>query len=95
MGENVSIYKIMRIIPITVIIIKLLIFMVSVPTIISAKPINEEGEILHPPVASSPPEIDGILNDEIWENPPLEKDFITYNPLYVEILSQKTSVWLA
>ena len=85
----------MRIIPIAAVTIILLIFMVLVPTIISAKTINEEGEILHPPMASSPPEIDGILNDEIWKNPPLEKDFITFNPLYGEVLPQKTLVWMS
>ncbi len=77
------------------IIIKLFIFTISSSTILSAKPINEEGEILYPPVAYSPPKIDGILDDEIWKNSPLEKDFITYNPLYGEILPQKTQVWIA
>ncbi len=77
------------------VIIEFIIFMVSVPTIISAKTIKEKGEILHPPMASSPPEIDGILDDAIWKNAAMEKDFITYNPTYGDILPQKTLIWMA
>jgi hypothetical protein len=51
--------------------------------------------ILDPPFAESSPKIDGRLDDEIWQNPPIRKNFITYNPSYGEILPQKTEVWIA
>ena len=57
-------------------------------------PLNDPG-ILNPPFATSSPKIDGILDDEIWQNPPLRENFITYNPAYGEVLQQKTEVWMA
>jgi hypothetical protein len=55
-----------------------------------------EDKILIPNKTSTPPAIDGNLEDEVWQKTqPLAKDFITYNPLYGEILPQKTVVWLA
>ena len=74
------------------IIVELIIFIVSVPAIVSGKQIEKEGEILYPLAVTSTPLIDGVLDDDIWKNPPLEKDFITYDPLYGEVLPQKTLV---
>jgi hypothetical protein len=56
--------------------------------------INDPG-ILNPPFATAPPKIDGNLDDEIWKNPPLRENFITYNPAYGEVLQQKTEVWMS
>ncbi len=57
--------------------------------------ITIEDKILLPNRTSIPPKIDGDLEDEVWQKTqPLAKDFITYNPLYGEILPQKTVVWL-
>src|SRR5712691_300518 len=43
--------------------------------------------------APKPPVIDGVLDDEAWQNPPLALgDWITYNPLNGEKLAQRTEV---
>ncbi|TKJ33480.1 hypothetical protein CEE39_03870 [bacterium (candidate division B38) B3_B38] len=55
----------------------------------------ESDKILMPVRVSVPPKIDGSLDDEVWQSPPLAKEFISYFPLYGEVLAQKTVVWLA
>src|SRR5712691_9653660 len=46
--------------------------------------------------APKPPVIDGVLDDEAWQNPPLALgDWITYNPLNGEKLAQRTEVHAA
>jgi len=48
---------------------------------------------LKPYLAQTPPKIDGILDDELWQKGPMIDDvFMTYNPLYGEALPQKTAV---
>ena len=43
--------------------------------------------------APKPPVIDGVLDDEAWQSPPLAlSDWITYNPLNGEKLPQRTEV---
>jgi len=58
-------------------------------------PVTAEKQSLCPLRIDGPPKIDGVLDDEAWQQPPLEKDFITYYPGYGEKLSQKSSVWIA
>jgi hypothetical protein len=41
------------------------------------------------------PQIDGKLDDETWQVEPLQRDFISYSPIYGEILPYKTLVWTA
>ncbi|HVR70001.1 MAG TPA: DUF5916 domain-containing protein [Vicinamibacteria bacterium] len=42
------------------------------------------------------PSIDGRLDDQAWQTPPLPLgEWITYNPAYGEKLAQKTEVWAA
>ncbi len=55
---------------------------------------NNSG-LLNPPFAGTSPTIDGSLEDEIWRNPPLHDNFISYDPAYGEVLPQKTEVWMA
>ncbi|MGH9785008.1 MAG: DUF5916 domain-containing protein, partial [Terriglobia bacterium] len=46
--------------------------------------------------ASTPPVIDGSLEDEVWKDAPLQTgDFISYNPLYGEKQEQRTEVRVA
>ncbi len=59
------------------------------------KSLSNNPGILDPPFTESSPKIDGNLDDEIWQNPPLRENFITYNPAYGEVLPQKTDVWMA
>ncbi len=76
----------------------LLMFLLSLFSGLTAYSLDskEESKILRPLKTSVPPVIDGDLADEVWQkSSPLEKDFITYSPMYGEVLSQKTVVWLA
>ncbi len=57
--------------------------------------LSDDPGILNPTFARSSPVIDGILDDEVWQDSPLRQDFITYNPAYGEVLPQKTEVWTA
>lgn len=46
--------------------------------------------------ASQPPVIDGLLNDEVWNEDPLKTgDWLSYNPLYGDKLAQRTEVRVA
>ena len=44
---------------------------------------------------TTPPKIDGILNDKEWENIPVATDFIQFNPINGAKPSQKTKVKIA
>lgn len=51
---------------------------------------------LKPRLAKTPPKIDGVLDDEVWQAGPMIDDFLrTYNPLYGEKLPQRTAIYLA
>ncbi|MCP4152740.1 MAG: hypothetical protein GY757_33715 [bacterium] len=39
--------------------------------------------------------IDGALIEPIWSKPPLSENFISYSPVYGELLKQKTEIWMA
>jgi hypothetical protein len=41
------------------------------------------------------PKIDGILDEKVWQVPPIKKDFISYSPLYGDKLPQETLIWVA
>lgn len=52
--------------------------------------------ILYPKMAKIPPKIDGILNDPVWQQGPIINDpFIVNNPVYGEVLPQKTEVYIS
>jgi hypothetical protein len=45
---------------------------------------------------STPPVIDGRLDDDVWSAPPLATgDWQSYNPLYGDTIPQRTDVWVA
>src|SRR5512143_3288833 len=49
---------------------------------------------LNPVFVSTPPVIDGVLNDAAWAAPPLKLGaWMTYNPLFGDQLKQQTEVW--
>ena len=51
---------------------------------------------LRPRLAKTPPKIDGVLDDEVWQAGPMIDDFFkTYSPLYGEKLPQRTAIYLA
>ncbi|MCU0286298.1 MAG: carbohydrate binding family 9 domain-containing protein [Acidobacteria bacterium] len=54
-----------------------------------------EGAILYPKITALSPKIDGILDDPVWkEKPIINEPFIVDTPVYGEIFTQKTEVWL-
>jgi len=75
--------------------IGLFISLMSISFPLNGEFLSNDPGILNPPFAGSSPKIDGNLDDEIWQNPPLRENFITYNPAYGEVLPQKTEVWMA
>ncbi len=52
-------------------------------------------EPLKPLRANIPPTIDGILDDQIWQQAPFETGFIIYHPDYGGPMSENTKVWYA
>jgi hypothetical protein len=52
-------------------------------------------QVLYPYRTPEKPEIDGILDDEAWQQEPLEKDFVSFYPIFGEALPYKTVVRMA
>ena len=51
---------------------------------------------LRPGRAVQPPKIDGVLDDEVWQEAPLETgQWLSYNPLHGDPIRQQTKVWIA
>ena len=51
---------------------------------------------LRPHRVARAPVIDGVLDDEAWQEPPMETgEWLSYNPLYGDQVPQKTKVWVA
>jgi hypothetical protein len=59
-----------------------------------APPPPAADDVLSPAKTSVRPKIDGILDDKAWQKAPLEKDFISYSPVFGEKLPYKTLVWM-
>lgn len=51
--------------------------------------------VIHVTPTDKPVKVDGNLDDEIWQKPPVEKEFIIYSPKYGDILPYKTAVWIS
>ena len=55
---------------------------------------KEVPETLRPKLTSTPPVVDGILNDEAWNRPPdVDKPFVSYSPSFGEVFPEKTHEW--
>ncbi|HEY8551550.1 MAG TPA: DUF5916 domain-containing protein [Vicinamibacterales bacterium] len=77
----------------------LLVAAVLVPAVLVAQP-GQDGRQPIPDLqaiqASTPPEIDGALDDAVWQAPALPLGtWTSYNPLYGDTIPQLTSVWVA
>jgi hypothetical protein len=57
--------------------------------------VQKKLEPFRPLRAVTPPVIDGLLDDSIWETAPFAKDFLTYHPDYGKPLGEDTTVWFA
>jgi hypothetical protein len=79
----------------TITIFLLFVFIGLIRTMLPARHVMEKDGVIYPALAQVKPNIDGSLEDETWQDPPLEKDFISYSPLFGEILPYKTRVWMA
>ena len=42
-----------------------------------------------------PPQIDGVLDETIWQNAPFETGFVSYSPDYGKRMKENTKVWYA
>src|SRR5687767_13574887 len=53
------------------------------------------GAELHPVRITTPPKLDGILDDEAWSGDPLSLEgWASYNPMRGEAPAEKTEVWM-
>lgn len=50
---------------------------------------------IFPERISTPIEIDGVLNESVWQRPGREEAFITTSPTYGQQMTQKTLIWTA
>ena len=55
----------------------------------------DNGKIIIPDATVESIKIDGILNEKIWGLKPISKEFITFFPVFGDILDQKTKIWMA
>ena len=71
----------------SLLILILLLFLFSNPT--------NAIEPLKPFRTNTPPTIDGVLDDAVWQQAPFETGFIIYHPDYGSPMSEDTKVWYA
>jgi hypothetical protein len=71
----------------------LLLFMFLVVELVLGVELQEQTII--PDRAASPITIDGVLDEEVWKQPSIEKEFKTFSPNYGEVFPQQTKVWAA
>ncbi len=62
---------------------------------IHAVELQENGKIIIPDEAAETIKIDGVLSEKIWGLPPISEEFITFLPVFGEVLDQKTKIWMA
>jgi hypothetical protein len=66
---------------------------VAIPTQLLAQ--ESTGTVLRPVRITTPPKLDGILDDEAWAGEPLPLDgWSSYNPMRGEAPAEKTQVWI-
>lgn len=55
----------------------------------------QDGKIIIPDRTRETIKIDGDLNENVWSSTPISKDFVTFMPVYGEVLGHETKVWMA
>jgi len=77
------------------IILMIWMVMITCMMIQATEKLVGEGLIINPKRTEQPPKIDGKLDDPAWQGAPTANDpFISYTPVYGEVLAQKTEVWV-
>ncbi len=61
---------------------------------VQAVELLQNEEIIIPDRTSEVIKIDGDLDEKVWSNAPISKEFLTYFPVYGEKLGQKTKIWM-
>jgi hypothetical protein len=72
-----------------------IIFLLTLTPVIHAVQLLENGKLIIPDRTSETIKIDGDLSENIWSNASISEDFLTFMPVYGEILGQETKVWMA
>ena len=63
--------------------------------VISAKPAEKDDKTIFGVKVEEKIKIDGILDEKVWQTPPIKKKFITVRPSYGYELPMDTLVWVA
>src|SRR2546425_7070240 len=72
---------------------RFLILTLAVPMLASFARADDERPRIEPVRVTTPPTIDGVLDDAAWQGPPLPlTEWLTYNPLNGDRLEQRTEV---
>jgi len=56
--------------------------------------LRQNEEIVFPDRTSEAIKIDGDLNEKVWSNAPISKEFLTFYPVYGKKMGQKTNIWM-
>jgi hypothetical protein len=62
---------------------------------VQAVELQQDGKIIIPDKTSEPIKIDGDFSEKAWSNSAISKEFITFSPIFGEVLGHKTMVWTA
>ncbi len=58
-------------------------------------PAAVEDELIISPAVETPIRIDGVLDEEVWQQAPLSREFITFHPMVDRPLGVATDIWTA
>ncbi|MCP5106308.1 MAG: carbohydrate binding family 9 domain-containing protein, partial [bacterium] len=64
-------------------------------SLLQAVELQEGDGVIIPDKVSQPVKIDGVLDEDVWKRPPINKEFKTVSPNYGDPLGQETKVWAA
>lgn len=78
-----------------IIIFLMLLVIIMNSLLLSGEAPTEMGGAIQAVKVREQPQIDGLLEDNVWQSTSFKKDFITYYPIYGEKLPYETEVWAA
>jgi hypothetical protein len=71
------------------------IFLSTSTHFVHAVQLLENGKVIIPDKTAEAIKIDGDLSENIWNKASISEDFLTFRPVYGEVLDQETKVWMA